>query len=131
MYVAVTSQGILQRGNAECRFHRDRQPPRQHTAAEPIEHDTQIAAQSCEVGLSRAANSKLARRLRKHGRSSTVKGVTRPEPSTLALFGSILFGLARAFALAAGCILYLKKTQREPRARSPAAGHLPASDDTR
>src|SRR5450756_2292363 len=35
--LAVTSQSILQRLDAECRFHRDRQPPRQHAAAEPIE----------------------------------------------------------------------------------------------
>src|SRR5271169_6361034 len=40
--LAVTSQSILQRLDAECRFHRDRQPPRQHAAAEPIEHYRQI-----------------------------------------------------------------------------------------
>jgi hypothetical protein len=33
---------ILQRLDAECRFHRDRQPPRQYATAEPIEHDSQI-----------------------------------------------------------------------------------------
>src|SRR5712691_8617001 len=40
--LAVTSQSILQRLDAECRFHRDRQPPRQHATAEPVEHDSQI-----------------------------------------------------------------------------------------
>jgi hypothetical protein len=38
----VTSQGILQRLDTERRLHRDRQSPRQHAAAEPIEHDRQI-----------------------------------------------------------------------------------------
>ena len=36
--LAVTRQRILQRRDAECRLHRDRQPPRQHTTAEPVEH---------------------------------------------------------------------------------------------
>ena len=42
LWLAVTSQGILQRLDAECRFHRDRDAPRQHATAEPIEHDSQI-----------------------------------------------------------------------------------------
>jgi hypothetical protein len=40
--LAVTGHRILKRLDAECRFHRDRQPPRQYATAEPIEHDGQI-----------------------------------------------------------------------------------------
>src|SRR5271169_2543722 len=40
--LAVTGQSILQRFDAECRFHRDRYAPRQHATAEPVEHDGQI-----------------------------------------------------------------------------------------
>src|SRR4051812_10183601 len=40
--LAVMGHRILQRLDAECRFHRDRQPPRQYATAEPIEHDSQI-----------------------------------------------------------------------------------------
>src|SRR5206468_1482165 len=45
--LAVTSQRILQRLDAEYRLHRDRQPPRQHATAEPIEHDGQIHEATC------------------------------------------------------------------------------------
>src|SRR5262252_3421652 len=38
----VTSQCIFKRGNAERGFHGDRQPPRQHAATEPIEHDGEV-----------------------------------------------------------------------------------------
>ena len=50
--LAVTSQGILQRLDAERRLHRDRQPPRQNPAAEPIEHDGEVdeAARHRDVG---------------------------------------------------------------------------------
>jgi hypothetical protein len=34
--------GVLHRLDTECRFHCDRQPPRQNSAARPIEHDGQI-----------------------------------------------------------------------------------------
>jgi hypothetical protein len=33
--------------DAECRLRRDRQPPRQNSAAEPIEHDGQIDEAMC------------------------------------------------------------------------------------
>jgi hypothetical protein len=36
------SQGVLQRFDAECRLHRDRDAPRQHATAEPVEHDSQV-----------------------------------------------------------------------------------------
>ena len=36
------SQSVLECLDAECRFHRDRQPPRQDAAAEPVEHHGQI-----------------------------------------------------------------------------------------
>jgi hypothetical protein len=39
---AVTSQRILQRLDAERRFHRYRYTPRQQQAAEPVEHHRQI-----------------------------------------------------------------------------------------
>src|ERR1700682_3863562 len=39
---AVTSESILQRLDAERRLHRDRQPPRQHAAGRPVEHDGEI-----------------------------------------------------------------------------------------
>jgi len=45
--LAVMSQGILQRLDAERRFHGDRQPPRQNPAAEPIKHDSQIDEAAC------------------------------------------------------------------------------------
>ena len=50
--LAVTSQRILQRFHAERCLHRDRQPPRQHAAAEPVEHHGQIdeAARHRDVG---------------------------------------------------------------------------------
>jgi hypothetical protein len=40
--LAVTRQSVLQRLDAECRFHGNRQPPRQHPATEPVEHHSQI-----------------------------------------------------------------------------------------
>src|SRR5215831_2551113 len=40
--LAVTSQRIFKRRNAERGFHGDRQPPRQHAATEPIEHDGEV-----------------------------------------------------------------------------------------
>jgi hypothetical protein len=52
IWFAVTSQCILQRFDAECRLHRDRQSPRQHPAAEPVEHHGQIdeAARHRDIG---------------------------------------------------------------------------------
>src|SRR6516164_11254240 len=35
----LPDQGVLQRLDAECCFHRDRYAPRQHAATEPVEHD--------------------------------------------------------------------------------------------
>src|SRR5215470_9087444 len=40
--LAVTSQGIFKGRNTERGLHGDRQPPRQHTATEPIEHDGEV-----------------------------------------------------------------------------------------
>jgi hypothetical protein len=40
--LAVTSESVLERLHAECRLHGDRDAPRQHAAAEPIEHNRQI-----------------------------------------------------------------------------------------
>src|SRR5882672_11902194 len=50
--LAMTSQGVLQRLDAERRLHRDRYAPRQYATAEPIEHDSQIdgAARHRDVG---------------------------------------------------------------------------------
>ena len=42
VWLAVTSQSLCQRLDAERRLHGDRQPPRQHPAAEPVEHHGQI-----------------------------------------------------------------------------------------
>jgi len=39
--LAVASESVLKGLDAERRFHRDRQPPRQNQAARPIEHDRQ------------------------------------------------------------------------------------------
>src|ERR1700683_1333660 len=44
--LAVTSQSILQRLDAERRLHRDRQPPRQHATAEPVEDNGEIDRKS-------------------------------------------------------------------------------------
>ena len=40
--LAEPRQRFFERFDAERRFHRDRQPPRQHTAAEPVDHRRQI-----------------------------------------------------------------------------------------
>src|SRR5271169_2366944 len=40
--LTVMSQGIFECLDAEARLHRDRQPPCQKPAAEPVEHDRQI-----------------------------------------------------------------------------------------
>src|SRR5215468_6772594 len=40
--LAVTSQCIFKGRNTERGLHGDRQPPRQHTATEPIEHDGEV-----------------------------------------------------------------------------------------
>src|SRR6202043_2635691 len=40
--IAVASESVLKRLNAERRLHRDRYAPRQHATAEPVEHDGQI-----------------------------------------------------------------------------------------
>jgi hypothetical protein len=40
--LAVTSQGILQCFDAECRLHCDRYAPRQHATTEPVEHNGEI-----------------------------------------------------------------------------------------
>src|SRR5262249_9786188 len=41
-WFAVPSKGIFKRRNAERGLHGNRQPPRQHTATEPIEHDGEV-----------------------------------------------------------------------------------------
>src|SRR4029077_5994558 len=52
--LAVTSQSILQHRYAERRLHGDRQPPRQHATAEPVEHNGEIdkATRHRDVGVS-------------------------------------------------------------------------------
>src|SRR2546430_895515 len=40
--LAVARESVLQRLDAERRLHRDRDTPRQHATAEPIEHDGQV-----------------------------------------------------------------------------------------
>src|ERR1700730_2340793 len=45
--LAVTSQSILQRLDAERRLHGDRYAPRQHATAEPVEHNGQIDKAAC------------------------------------------------------------------------------------
>src|SRR6266498_1470890 len=40
--LAVASESVFERLDAERRLHRDRYAPRQHATAEPIEHDRQI-----------------------------------------------------------------------------------------
>src|SRR5271169_2280095 len=49
---AMASEGVLKGLDAERRLHRDRYAPRQHTTAEPIEHNGQIdeAARHRDVG---------------------------------------------------------------------------------
>ena len=48
----MASKSVLKRLDAERRLHRDRDPPRQHATAEPIEHNGQIdeAARHRDVG---------------------------------------------------------------------------------
>jgi hypothetical protein len=50
--LAEPRQRFFERFDAERRLHRDRQPPRQHTAAEPVDHRRQIheAARHRDVG---------------------------------------------------------------------------------
>src|SRR5213078_5401444 len=45
--LAMTSESILQRLDAEGRLHRDRQSPRQNTACSPVEHHGEIDEATC------------------------------------------------------------------------------------
>ena len=61
--LTVMSQGVFERRDAEAHLHRDRQPPCQKPAAEPVEHDRQIdeAASHRNVGVSRMIRRSTAR----------------------------------------------------------------------
>src|SRR5881396_1431746 len=45
--LAVTSEGVLQRLDAEGLLHRDRQPPRQNPTSRPVEDDSEIHEAAC------------------------------------------------------------------------------------
>src|SRR6202034_893776 len=40
--LAIAGESVLKRLDAECRLHCDRNTPRQHATAEPVEHNSQI-----------------------------------------------------------------------------------------
>src|SRR5258708_35842193 len=46
-WLAVLLQGVVQRLDAECCFHRDRYAPRQNPAACPVEHDGEVDVAAC------------------------------------------------------------------------------------